>query len=140
MTLKKSLCIDSRKIEKSKEIVQIICSKISKTRIGDGTERYINDIKQEVIEEINNTKLNRIIYKIIMSINLIGLLIVLMILEGKSPILTNKYFKVVSLLVYFINGAFSLYLRLKFKNVPSYKIIFNIGIILSVLIIIMLIV
>lgn len=135
LDFKKSLCIDSRKIENSREIVEIICSKISKNRVSEGTEYYIKGIKKENSDEGKDVKINNLIYKIIMSINLIGLLIVLMFLEGKSPILKNVYFKISTLSVFLINGFYCFYLRVKYKNNKSYKIIFNIGIIISVLVI-----
>ncbi|MCX7696027.1 MAG: hypothetical protein N2Z71_10030 [Caloramator sp.] len=135
LDFKKSLCIDSRKIENSREIVETICSKISKNRVGEGAEKYIKGIKEENNDEVQDFKFSNLIYKIIMSINLIGLLIVLMILEGKSPILRNVYFRITTLIVFLINGVFSMYLRIKYKNNKNYKIIFNIGIIISALII-----
>lgn len=132
LNFKESLCIDSRKIENAKEIVEIICSKINNTRVGEGTERYIKniDVKKEE-QPIASKKLN-IFYKIIMSINLLGLLIIIMLLEGKSPVLEKSYFKIISLIVYLLNGSYSVYLLKRFKEVHSVKTAAIIGLIISI--------
>lgn len=131
LDFKQSLCIDSRKIENAKEIVEVICSRIQNSRVGEGTERYIKNISLKKEEQPIESKKLSIMYKVVMSVNLLGLLIIIMLLEGKSPILTKSYFKITSLIVYLLNGGYSVYLLRRFKEIHAVKTASIIGLIIS---------
>lgn len=99
LNYKESISLESRKIENYEKLVYEISKRISRDRVGHESENVARQYTGEKIpdktselskEEMKRLNRIRITFKTIMLLNVFSLLVISVIVEGKSPIINNK--------------------------------------------------